>query len=184
MADQRVCVHCGGQVAPEQTWICDHCGKLFAGQEAEQRVRENAEKARHAEQERDRHLTQAASGATARDRKPIEEDVIGIAHGSEETPLDEPLTDLLRPTTESGGSGRGVSAYDKPVEYQAFQGDDMRFGWTLEPDGDGRYHSITLHHHKDGSWEVTADEVFDDQQRARRWAERKFRESSGIAAGA
>lgn len=187
MPDQRTCVHCGKEVAPEQTWICDHCGQLFAGDEAEKLVRENAEQARRAEEERSQQLTEAAARQPEpeEERKPIEQEVVSVAHGSEETPLDEPLTDVLRPTTDTGGSGRAVDdAFSKPVEYQALQGDDIRYGWTLEPDDDGRYHSITLHHHKDGSWEVTADEVFDDQQRARAWAERKFRESSGVTTGA
>jgi hypothetical protein len=183
MAEQRVCVNCGKQVAAEQTWICNHCGKLFGGEEAEERVRENAEQARSAEEERSRQMAAGETTAVAVEPKPIEQDVISVAHGSEETPLDEPLTDVLRPTAEAGGSGKEVGAFDEPVEYHAFQGDDMRYGWTLEPDGDGRYHSVTLHHHRDGSWEVTADEVFEDQARARRWAERKFRESSGTAAG-
>jgi hypothetical protein len=182
MAEQ-VCVNCGKQVATEQTWICNHCGQLYGGEEAEERVRDNAEKARLAEEERRRQVAASPMNEAAVESKPIEQDVISVAHGSEETPLDEPLTDVIRPTTEAGGSGRDVGAFDKPVEYQAFQGDDMRYGWTLEADGDGRYHSITLHHHKDGSWEVTADEVFEDQDRARRWAERKFRESSGLTTG-
>jgi hypothetical protein len=182
MAERR-CVHCGQAVGPEQTWICDHCGKLFAGEAAEQQVRENAELGRAQETERREHLA-ARTESAAPEPPDIGEQVVSVRTGSETAGLEDPLTDVLRPTTEAGGSGKGVEAFEKPVEYKAFQGDDLRYGWTLEPDSNGRYHSLTLHEHSDGSWEVTADEVFESQERARRWAERKYRESSGVATGA
>lgn len=80
--------------------------------------------------------------------------------------------------TDASATGTNVAAFDRPVEYEGFQAEGTRHAWTLEADGEGRYHALTLRQESnDGSWEVTADQPFDGQDEARAWATRLYEET-------
>ena len=81
--------------------------------------------------------------------------------------------------TEARATGTRIAAYPGPVEYEAYQREGMRHGWTFEPDESGRYHALTLRRQEDeeDAWEVTADQPFETMDEARDWAARLFAET-------
>lgn len=81
--------------------------------------------------------------------------------------------------TETRATGTRIAAYPDPVEYEGYQREGMRHGWTLEPDESGRYHALTLRRQEDDedAWEVTADQPFETVEEARDWAARLFAET-------
>jgi hypothetical protein len=90
------------------------------------------------------------------------------------------VTDELRPDADLEGSGRRLAAFGGPVRYEAYERDGMRHGWTVNPDGEAKYHALTLQwQEQSSSWAVTAAQPYDSLDAARAWAERLARETEG-----
>lgn len=89
------------------------------------------------------------------------------------------VRDRIGPDADASATGKKIASYDGPVEYEGYQREGMRHAWTREPDGEGRYHALTLRREEDAtsSWEVTADQPFATLDEARAWATRLFRET-------
>ena len=89
------------------------------------------------------------------------------------------VTGVVGPGVDASATGKKVGAYAGPVEYEGYQREGIRHGWTRQPDGDGRYHALTLRREEDGpsAWEVTADQPFETLDEARAWARRLFGET-------
>jgi len=85
----------------------------------------------------------------------------------------------IGPDADASATGRWIGAYAGPVGYEGYQREGMRHAWTREPDGEGRYHALTLRREEDptGAWQVTADQPFETLDEARAWATRLFRET-------
>jgi hypothetical protein len=177
---ERRCVHCGEVVAPERTWICNHCGKLFAGEEAEQAVREQSEAARAAEAERAEEVRAAAlepTTPTEAEESDVRERVTllaGVEQADESRAHAGTVEGELDPRMETSGSGSEIRAYTERVPYRGHGAEEIRYAWTLRPDPEGRFHSVTLHLQTDGRWHATADLTCASEAEAEAWARRQF----------
>jgi hypothetical protein len=177
---ERRCVHCGEIVAPERTWICNHCGKLFAGEDAEKAVREQSEEARAAEAERAEEVRAAAvePTAAAEGEEPDVRERVALLAGVEQADDSRAhagtVEGELDPGMETSGSGSQIRAYTEPVPYRGHGAEEIRYAWTLRPDSDGRFHSMTLHLQTDGRWHATADLPCASEAEAEAWARSQF----------
>lgn len=91
----------------------------------------------------------------------------------------EPITGTVAPDQVASASlGTKLDGFSGPIEYQAYQREGIRHGWTPQPDSQGRYFALTLELQADGAtWEITADQPFDTRDAAEGWATRLMRET-------